>query len=100
MLRIPPLKLALWHPDELVRDGAVFLVNNTLLTDGVSLPTRNQINPENIVYATEEDAGLTLARAVRVDFGLLTFQYPSRSRLRTRSSQSLLWHRPLVEPTA
>lgn len=57
MFCIPPLKLAVWHFDELVCDGTIFLVDDTLLADGISLPFRNPVNPEDIIHSAEENSG-------------------------------------------
>lgn len=59
MLCIPSLQLSLRHPDKLVSDSAVFLVHHTLLTDLISLPLRDEVDPEVVVDAADSDTGRT-----------------------------------------
>ena len=65
MLRVPSLQLSLPNPDKLVSDSAVFLVHHTLLADFVTLPLRDDVDPEDVVNTTEQDANI---ESVRVEY--------------------------------
>lgn len=56
VLCIPSLQFGLRYPDKLMSDSAVLLVNHALLADFVSLPLGDEVDPEDVVYTTEQDA--------------------------------------------
>ena len=61
MLCIPLLQLSIWYPDKLMSNSSIFLVHHTLLTDCVTLPLRDEIDPEVVINAADNDAGNELA---------------------------------------
>jgi hypothetical protein len=56
MLSVPSLQLRIRHSDQLMGDSTILLVHRSLLTDRVSPPLRDEIDPEVVVDATGGDA--------------------------------------------
>lgn len=56
MLCVPSLQLRLRHSDKLVSDGAILLIHHALLTDCISPPLGDKIDPEDVVNTAEQDA--------------------------------------------
>jgi hypothetical protein len=57
MLCIPSLQFSIRHPDELMSNSSVFLVHNALLTNCITPPFRNEIDPEVVVDSAEGNTG-------------------------------------------
>jgi hypothetical protein len=57
MFCIPSLQFGIRHPYKLMSNSSVFLVHNALLPDRITLPFRNEVDPEIVVNSAEGDTG-------------------------------------------
>jgi hypothetical protein len=57
MFCIPSLQFSIRHPYKLMSNSSVFLVHNALLPDRITLPFRNEVDPEVVVNSAEGDTG-------------------------------------------
>jgi hypothetical protein len=55
MLSVPSLQFGIWYSDKLMCDSSIFFIHHALLADRITLPLRNEVDPEVVVDSADSD---------------------------------------------